>query len=109
MSILDRHGRRLGASHQDEEISGAVRPLVSNSQKVNLFPRMSEICRKDLLSRNLNRMRKSFPDDYNFFPATWVLPAEYVVISHVCMHECVRVRVYPVWRAIRSYPAMATS
>lgn len=39
---------------------------------------MSEICRKDLLSRNLNRMRKIFPADYDYFPATWVLPAEYV-------------------------------
>ena len=37
---------------------------------------MSEICRKDLLARNLNRMRRAFPDDYSFFPSTWVLPAE---------------------------------
>jgi tubulin polyglutamylase TTLL6/13 len=47
------------------------------TQHVNHFPRMSEICRKDLLGRNLNRMRRAFPKDYDFFPRTWVLPAEY--------------------------------
>lgn len=45
-------------------------------QKVNHFPGMSEICRKDLLARNLNRMLKMFPKDYNFFPKTWCIPAE---------------------------------
>lgn len=37
---------------------------------------MLEICRKDLLARNLNRMAKLFPKDYNFFPKTWCLPAD---------------------------------
>lgn len=45
-------------------------------QKINHFPGMTEICRKDLLARNLNRMQKLFPKDYNFFPKTWCFPAE---------------------------------
>nr|XP_022333055.1 tubulin polyglutamylase ttll6-like isoform X19 [Crassostrea virginica] len=46
-------------------------------QKINHFPGMSEICRKDLLARNLNRMNKMFPKEYNIFPKTWCLPADY--------------------------------
>nr|KAF6410717.1 hypothetical protein HJG63_009161 [Rousettus aegyptiacus] len=46
-------------------------------QKINHFPGMTEICRKDLLARNLNRMQKLYPTEYNFFPRTWCLPADY--------------------------------
>uniref|UniRef100_A0A8C8ZGP6 Uncharacterized protein n=1 Tax=Prolemur simus TaxID=1328070 RepID=A0A8C8ZGP6_PROSS len=46
-------------------------------QKINHFPGMAEICRKDLLARNLNRMQKLYPTEYNIFPRTWCLPADY--------------------------------
>ncbi|XP_058453437.1 tubulin polyglutamylase TTLL13-like isoform X2 [Malaya genurostris] len=45
-------------------------------QKINHFPGMFEICRKDLLARNLNRMLKMFPTEYQIFPKTWVFPAD---------------------------------
>ncbi|XP_055546245.1 tubulin polyglutamylase TTLL13-like isoform X1 [Wyeomyia smithii] len=45
-------------------------------QKINHFPGMFEICRKDLLARNLNRMLKLFPTEYQIFPKTWVFPAD---------------------------------
>lgn len=51
-------------------------------QKINHFPGMIEICRKDLLARNMNRMLKLFPKDYNIFPKTWCLPAESVCSFH---------------------------
>ena len=47
-----------------------------HEQKINHFPGMGEICRKDLLGRNLSRMKKLFPKEYNIFPQTWVMPAE---------------------------------
>ncbi|KAG8516338.1 Tubulin polyglutamylase TTLL13 [Galemys pyrenaicus] len=46
-------------------------------QKINHFPGMTEICRKDLLARNLNRMQKLYPAEYSIFPRTWCLPADY--------------------------------
>ncbi|CAH8482830.1 unnamed protein product [Dicrocoelium dendriticum] len=46
-------------------------------QKINHFPGMSELCRKDSLARNLNRMAKMFPKDYAIFPKTWCLPSDW--------------------------------
>ncbi|KAF5298246.1 hypothetical protein FQR65_LT09757 [Abscondita terminalis] len=45
-------------------------------QRINHFPGMLEICRKDLLARNLNRMQRLFPKEFNYFPKTWCLPAD---------------------------------
>ena len=46
-------------------------------QKINHFPGMNEICRKDCLARNFGRLAKVYPKDYNFSPKTWVLPLEW--------------------------------
>ncbi|KAJ8376423.1 hypothetical protein SKAU_G00070030 [Synaphobranchus kaupii] len=49
-----------------------------NYQRINHFPGMGEICRKDCLARNMaNRMIKSQPQEYSFSPKTWIFPAEY--------------------------------
>ena len=45
-------------------------------QKINHFPGMAEISRKDFLAKNLTRMQKMFPEDYNFFPATFTMPGD---------------------------------
>ncbi|XP_020853275.2 tubulin polyglutamylase TTLL6 isoform X1 [Phascolarctos cinereus] len=50
---------------------------MKNYQKINHFPGMSEICRKDLLARNMSRMIKLFPKEFHFFPKTWCLPADW--------------------------------
>ncbi|XP_025078224.1 tubulin polyglutamylase ttll6-like isoform X2 [Pomacea canaliculata] len=54
-----------------------MRNYQGKKKKINHFPGMSELCRKDLLARNLNRMVKVFPKEYNIFPKTWCLPADY--------------------------------
>jgi tubulin polyglutamylase TTLL6/13 len=44
-------------------------------QKINHFPGMSEICRKNLLARNLSRIQKR--SEFEFFPKSWILPSEW--------------------------------
>lgn len=56
-------------------------------QKINHFPGMSEICRKDLLARNMNRLWKQFPKDYAVFPKTWCLPADYGEFQAYCRQK----------------------
>ena len=46
-------------------------------QKINHFPGMYSLAQKNHLGRNLMRMRKAFPSYYDFFPQTWILPAEF--------------------------------
>jgi tubulin polyglutamylase TTLL6/13 len=45
-------------------------------QKTNHFPGMSELAKKNLLAKNLNRIAKALPGEFNFFPPTFILPGE---------------------------------
>ena len=45
-------------------------------QKANHFPGMSELAKKNLLAKNLNRIAKALPGEFNFFPPTFILPGE---------------------------------
>ncbi|KAF8570961.1 hypothetical protein P879_04301 [Paragonimus westermani] len=45
-------------------------------QRINHFPGMIEICRKDFLAKNCIRMNRLEPVEYSFVPKTWVLPQE---------------------------------
>ena len=43
-------------------------------QKINHFPGMYALARKNTLASNLNGMQKLFPSEYHFYPSTWILP-----------------------------------
>lgn len=45
-------------------------------QKCNHFPAMYQCARKNFLAKNLKRLQKFFPEQYEFFPKTWSLPSE---------------------------------
>lgn len=45
-------------------------------QRINHFPSMYEITRKDTLAKNLNKIRKLMPDEYDFYPMSFYLPAD---------------------------------
>jgi len=38
---------------------------------------MHELTKKISLSRSLSLMQKLFPDDFDFYPETWILPNEW--------------------------------
>ena len=55
------------------DIVSALKPY----QKVNHFPHMNEISRKDLFAKNYQRLTDLLPKEYNFTAKTWILPNEY--------------------------------
>jgi tubulin polyglutamylase TTLL6/13 len=46
-------------------------------QKINHFPGMYNIARKNFLCKHLNAMIKLFPKEYDFSPVTFNLPYDY--------------------------------
>ncbi|ROI16651.1 Tubulin polyglutamylase TTLL11 [Anabarilius grahami] len=52
------------------------------SGQVNKFPAgMIEMLRKINLSRAVRTMQELFPEEYNFYPRSWILPEEYQLFS----------------------------
>ena len=45
-------------------------------QKTNHFPGMSELAKKNLLAKNMNRIAKALPGEFGFVPSTFILPGE---------------------------------
>eukprot|EP00826_Nyctotherus_ovalis_P009527 TRINITY_DN1251_c0_g2_i2.p1 TRINITY_DN1251_c0_g2~~TRINITY_DN1251_c0_g2_i2.p1 ORF type:complete len:521 (+),score=103.93 TRINITY_DN1251_c0_g2_i2:426-1988(+) len=59
---------------------GVTPELVSRMkpfQKINHFPDMSPLYKKNLLARNLSKMQRGFGEEYGFFPQTWTLPGDW--------------------------------
>lgn len=44
---------------------------------MNKFPGMTEMVRKITLSRAVRIMQNLFPEEYNFYPRSWILPDEF--------------------------------
>ena len=62
---------------QDLGVGVEVLAKMKSYQKINHFPGMYELSRKNNLAKNLMKMRKCFPKEFNFFPSTWLLPSEF--------------------------------
>ena len=47
------------------------------NQRVNHFPGIYNLARKNMLGRHLMRMQKLLPKDFDFFPTSYMLPHDY--------------------------------
>ena len=50
---------------------------MSRFQRVNHFPQSFHLGRKDLMWKNIQKMKRSFPIDYDICPTTYLLPDDY--------------------------------
>jgi tubulin polyglutamylase TTLL6/13 len=60
----------------DNAVEADLLGRMQQHQKVNHFPGMFALSRKNQLARGLLRMRRAFPCDYSFYPDTWLVPAD---------------------------------
>ncbi|KPP74298.1 hypothetical protein Z043_106550 [Scleropages formosus] len=51
------------------------------SGQVNKFPGMIEMLRKINLSRAVRTMQELFPEEYNFYPRSWIMPEEFQLFN----------------------------
>jgi tubulin polyglutamylase TTLL6/13 len=62
-------------------IDSAVTPefvaRLKSYQRVSQFPGILALANKAKMSRKLKKMRKIYPEDYDFFPQTYILPSEF--------------------------------
>ncbi|XP_048759052.1 tubulin polyglutamylase TTLL7-like [Ostrea edulis] len=49
-------------------------------QRINHFPGMVEVTRKDCLARNMMKVQRHHADEFNFVPKTWILPADHSML-----------------------------
>ena len=84
-------GWKLSTEEEDERwdvlwTDSAVPPeklsKMQSYQKINHFPGMYSISRKNYLAMNLTKLKKRFPEDYNFFPRSWLYPCDSSELRH---------------------------
>ena len=61
----------------DNAVKPEVLVKMQPHQKINHFPGMSVLSRKNNLGKNLMKMRKVEPEEFKFFPMTFMIPGDY--------------------------------
>ncbi|CAD8188256.1 unnamed protein product [Paramecium octaurelia] len=60
----------------DSGVHAEMLSKMKQHQKVNHFPGMYILARKNNLGKQLTKMRRRFPKEFKFFPYTWMLPSD---------------------------------
>ena len=61
----------------DTGVSNEMLYRMKKYQKINHYPSMYCLARKNNLAKNLMRMKREFSKEFSFFPPTWLLPCEW--------------------------------
>ena len=59
---------------QDSRIKPPQIARMRIHQRFNHLPGMQCLANKENLGKNLKKLQEKFPEEYNFFPKTWILP-----------------------------------
>ena len=69
-------------------IKNSVYSSLTKYQKINHFPRSSELTRKDKMYRNIERMKQTYGSrQVNFIPKTFILPEDAKALEYCMSHS----------------------
>ena len=76
MRVIEEEGEDYDIFWSDGGIYPEKLQKLKPFQRLNHFPGMYVLARKNHLGKHLNKMRKRFDKEYEFYPRTWMLPSE---------------------------------
>jgi len=60
----------------DGAVSVELLSKLQSHQKINHFPGMNTLSRKNNLAKNMIKMQNYYPEHYNYIPKTFLLPSD---------------------------------
>lgn len=75
LRVVDQH-QTWDVLWSDRTVHLVTQSKLKRFQRTNHFPYIKELCHKQRLAENLNHMQSYFPEEYDFFPKTWILPRD---------------------------------
>lgn len=71
----------------DSHVKQEIFYKMHQGQKINHFPGMEILSRKNNLGKALMAFRNKFPEEYDFFPNTWMLPGDFQELKQYHDHR----------------------
>ena len=73
---MERDPKNWDVKWTDSAVPIDLLSKMQSHQKINHFPGMNTLSRKNNLAKNLVKMQSVFPEHYQFFPKTFLLPSD---------------------------------
>jgi tubulin polyglutamylase TTLL6/13 len=73
---LEKEAKQWDIRWVDSAVSVDILSKMQSHQKINHFPGMSVLSRKNNLAKNLYKMQAAYPQHYSYAPKTFLLPAD---------------------------------
>lgn len=82
--VIERDLKNWDIKWTDSAVPIDVLSKMQSHQKINHFPGMNTLSRKNNLAKNLLKMQSAFPEHYQYFPRTFLLPTDISVFRAYC-------------------------
>ena len=73
---MERDHKNWDIKWTDSAVTIDVLNKLQSHQKINHFPGMNTLSRKNNLAKNMLKMQAAFPELYTFVPRTFILPGD---------------------------------